>query len=71
MQYHEPTGRAPAVLDLSSPEITIGQLAQFALMMRNAQYDVEAAGASDLWADTVMLRTEVRAAFLKRYLRNL
>jgi hypothetical protein len=64
------TGRRPAILDLSSPEITMDELAVLAQTMRNAQYDVEATSASVLWVDITLLRLEVRAEFLKRYVQR-
>jgi hypothetical protein len=59
------TGRRTPVLDLSS--LTLGELAAFALVTRNAQYDIELYHQSALWTDAVLLRFEVRSAFLRRY----
>jgi hypothetical protein len=68
MQFPDATGRS-AVLDLSSSELH--ELATFTAMMRRAQQDVELShGPGRLWYEVTVLRLEVRAEFIKRYLQR-
>jgi hypothetical protein len=70
MQFPDNAGRRPAILDLSSPEISITELAALTHKMRNAQHEVEYAGRSALWTEITLLRYEVRAEFIRRYLQK-
>jgi hypothetical protein len=70
MQFPDTTGRS-AVLDLSSSNLTMLELATFTAMMRRAQQDVEIShGPGRLWYEVTVLRLEVRAEFIKRYLQH-